>query len=760
MRRIYLIPVLLGLLWTLLLGILFAWNAVGERRHIMELAEHQTKALFQQIVTTRSWNSAYGGVFVPLGPASEPNPYLPENQRVLRTEVGQVLVKINPAYMTRQLGDITAKSIGTRFRIMSLAPIRPENGPDTWEKEALSSLAPGQERFELVPGPGGNDQFRYMAPIVAEESCLICHPQDQVGKIRGGIDVSMPAEPLFLLRDANLRTQATAYGIIWLVGLVGLGGSTYEISRKRELAENLSRVRSRFLANMSHDMRTPLTGIMGLSQRMLHDGGLDSRNAQYASLMNHSAGTLLEIVNDILDFARLDSGRLELSARPFDLRDAVERTVRIFSFAAGEKALAFSSEVGPDVPRLLEGDEFRYRQVLANLLGNAIKFTEHGFVRLSIHAAPDGADAFVIKTVVADSGVGIHPEYMETIFSSFSQADDSLSRRHAGSGLGLSIARQVARLMGGDVTVTSAPNEGSKFTFTARMQKAPAESALPAACNAGAQEEKRDTRFDGGLKILVVDDHNVNRTLLRDILQESGAEVILAGGGREALGYFEQECFDLVLTDLQMPEMDGVETILRVREIERTKLRGRTPVIVLTAFASTNDIGELPREEIDGLFTKPIDVEALKRAIMSITGDRGSPPPRETEQASRPARPLPDAAGFDSVPLLEPEGAMKLLGGRPDLYRLMINEFLLAVEGLHSDFEQALARGDRREMARAFHTLKSNSAAIGALRLRDCACLLELQASGSGDVDREHYRHLVLLLDHTVQAIRTISLVQ
>lgn len=738
MRRMIVIPVLLGLFWTLLLLALFIWNIAGERRHILELAEYQARAFFQQVLATRSWNSAHGGVFVPVGPSAAPNIHLPQDQRTLRTAAGDTLARINPAYMTRQIAEIAAQNVGIHFHITSLAPIRPENAADAWERETLAVLRPGAEHFEFVPGSVAGDQFRFMAPLVTEESCRSCHPGDVVGSIRGGISVSAPAGPLIASRERSQRTLATTYGIIWFVGLLGIGGSTFEINRRREKAEALSRMRSRFLANMSHDMRTPLTGIIGLSERMLREQ-LGPKASRYARLITHSAGSLLEIVGDILDYARLDSGRLELEARSFDPRQAVDQTSRIFAFAAEDKGLDFACEVRDSVPRLLCGDAFRYRQVLANLLGNAVKFTGRGSVRLVVDAAAGKAGAVCLRTVVIDTGVGIDARDQARIFECFSQVDDSLSRRHAGSGLGLSIARQLARMMGGDILVASVPGQGSTFTFTAALATASAAAACPDAAPRPADAPAVRTAL-AGLRILVVDDHNANRILINDILREDGAEVRLAASGRDALEVFARNPFDLVLLDLQMPGMDGIEVTHRIRAAETELGRCRTPILILTAFARPEDALLLPAQELAGVVAKPIDVAVLHQAIL---------------QATAGSRLAAATKGTGDDVVLETDEALRLLGGRHDLYRLLATEFLDSAPGLAEGFEAAVCRGDFQEATRLAHTLKSGAASLGAARLRDTAARLEIltRTTDSG-VGAQDCRMLRELLSRTNQAIR------
>lgn len=747
MRRTLIIPTLLGLLWTMLLTALFLWSIVGEQRHVTELAEFQAKAMFQQIVATRSWNSANGGVFVPMGEGVEPNPYLPEDERTLRLENGQSLVKINPAFMTRQIAEIAAARNDVRFHITSLLPVRPENAPDSWERETLGMLTPGQDRFELVPSSDGAGKFRYMAPLICETSCIQCHAKDQVGSVRGGITVSIPAGPLLGYQGANLKKQTVAYGIIWIIGLLGLGGTSYELNRRKELAEASNQTKSRFLANMSHDMRTPLTGILGLTERMLLGHSLDDRDTRYAKLISHSARTLLEVVNDILDYSRIDSGRLELENQPFDVRLAVNKIASIFAFAAQEKGLTFTTQVESTVPAMLIGDEFRYRQVLANLLGNAVKFTDRGSVCLAVSAEGIGHGEYALLSKVEDSGVGIGQHDHETIFGCFNQVDGSLSRRHAGSGLGLSIARQLARSMGGDITVSSQPGLGSAFTFTARLREASRVSAPEAETR---KDQTRETAPQGSLvgrKVLVVDDHRANRILLFDILEEQRALPKMASGGEEALSLARHEMWDLILMDLQMPGMGGVEAIERLRDFEREMGRARTPVIVLTAFASPGDVVDLPADEIDGLVEKPIDVPLLLRTMSAALSGR-----RELSPQVLSGNRQSEING--SAALLDIDPALRLLNGRRDFYAMLASEFFNCSDELRSDFVNAVANGDHREAARIAHTIKASAAALGANRLGNMAADLERLAKGHDTVSAEQCKSLEGLFSQTLKALR------
>ena len=382
MRRHSLAPIALGMFWTFLLVALFAWNADNERRHFANLAKWQAKAFFQQVVSTRAWNAAHGGVYVQLNPAVQPNRSLPAAERQVTTTGGLTLVKVNPAYMTRLIGAIAASEVGVLFHITSLDPLEPLNAPDDWERAVLVRLTPEDDAFELVADAAGG-YYRYMAPLIATEACRRCHPEDALGAVRGGISVSIPAQPLISAQTSRIHDMAAAYVIIWIVGLTGIAGSAWQLSRKRSEAEAANRLKGRFLANMSHDMRTPLNGIIGFTDLLRRDG-LEDPKRRYADLIGHSARTLLEMVTDILDFARIESGRMQIDTAPFTLRATVDKVLDLFRYEAESKGLALSARIDPDVPDALVGDEFRLRQVLGNLLSNAVKFTDAGAVQLEV----------------------------------------------------------------------------------------------------------------------------------------------------------------------------------------------------------------------------------------------------------------------------------------------------------------------------------------------------------------------------------------
>lgn len=577
----FIVPAVLVALWGVLLLALYQWNARTEAAHVRELALLQARAFFSQIVSTRAWNAAHGGVFVHTSELGQPNPWLPPDQRTLMAADGTMLTRMNPAYMTRQISEFLTTSQGVSFRITGLHPLRQENEADQWENDSLLAFSKGaRETFTLALPPddehphvtertsGSGDtrhgpSFRYMAPLMADQSCLGCHrtADDTVGGLRGGISVSIAAAPLLALERQRLDQTALAYAIIGVVGLLGIGGASLQVSRKKALAEAANRMKSAFLANMSHDMRTPLTGIIGMAELLSgfqpgHDadertqgarcsepGGLTppaagcafaaaphaengARYSEYLGQLRCAAANLLEIVNDITDFSCLESGRMRLAPRSFRLRPSLEACLGLFRFAGERKGLSLSLHVAENVPDVLLGDDFRLRQALGNLIGNAVKFTREGGVAVVVnlmtepgtHAQPAGRVSgrggniggsagesrhVLLRFAVVDTGVGIPLEQQDSIFESFVQGEAASTLCLGGTGLGLAISREIARMLDGDIGVASTPGAGSEFWFTARFTVAGPPShertGRDATCGAPGDTGDTDDAKDKGL---------------------------------------------------------------------------------------------------------------------------------------------------------------------------------------------------------------------------------------------------------------------
>src|SRR5438093_8740134 len=377
----------------------------------------------------------------------------------------------------------------------------------------------------------------------------------------------------------------------------------------RDLAERVARARSAFLANMSHEIRTPMNAVLGFVELIL-DTALSVEQRRALELVRSSAEALLMILNDILDYSKIEAEHLELESIPFDISKVVHATASLLAVRAREKHLELLAEVAPDVPRIVRGDPTRLRQVLMNLIGNAIKFTEQGEVVVSVSAAATNGGVG-LRFAVRDTGIGIAPEHIGTVFKEFTQADSTMTRRYGGTGLGLAISQRLVRLMGGAITVSSEVGRGSEFSFTISL---PVETA-PASRNAGLAAL-------GGRRMLIVDDNQTNRRILREMLAAEGINVDEAATAGEGLEALRRVRYDLAILDVQMPDMDGFQLATAVRAEKKI---ARTNLLMLTSAGQRGD-GERCRElGIRAYLTKPMSradlLEALGTVLAGSPGD-------------------------------------------------------------------------------------------------------------------------------------------
>jgi two-component system, sensor histidine kinase len=364
-------------------------------------------------------------------------------------------------------------------------------------------------------------------------------------------------------------------------------------------------LKTQFLANMSHEIRTPLNGVLAMAEVMAL-GQLDQVQRDRLDVIRRSGGLLLAVLNDVLDLSKIEAGKLALFEEDFDVEIAVEQARENFEMMARAKGLGFDIEVADEAKGWWRGDSDRLRQIVGNLLSNAVKFTPQGSVsaRVDVSAAGD------LKIVVRDTGVGISPEKLPTLFEKFTQADNSATRRFGGTGLGLAICRELTQMMGGSIDVESLEGAGSTFTV-----ELPLARGKPASLQAA---EPAQTSEDGDLRLLAAEDNPTNQQVLAAVLGSLGIEVHIVPDGKEAVEAWRTGAYDLILMDIQMPVMDGITAASTIREQEKLSGRRRTPIVALTANALTHQVEEYLAVGMDAHVAKPIEIAKLYDAISTV----------------------------------------------------------------------------------------------------------------------------------------------
>ena len=538
-----------------------------------------------------------------------------------------------------------------------------------------------------------------------------------------------------------------------------LNGAKTELETARDEALASSKAKSEFLARMSHEIRTPMNGVLGMIE-LLNSTRLDDTQKNYALTIHESADSLLDIINDVLDFSKIEAGKLRLEILVFDLHAFLTDTVDSLANLADQKGLRLDCVV-PEGPALaVHGDPFRLRQVLVNLIGNAIKFTEKGSVQLRVTAIDDGVDHMNFHFEVADTGVGIASKNQQVIFDSFSQEDGTTSRRFGGTGLGLAISMQLVEMMGGQICVESETGQGSVFSFTLRL-KASNESEFSTSARTlqkGVFKPKDKPSAVGLLRgrVLLAEDNAVNQAVAVGMLAAMDVDVVVAKDGNETLERFLCESFDAVLMDCQMPELDGYQATQAIRRLESESGEKPIPIIAVTANALSGDREKCLSAGMNSYLSKPFTGEQLYQALSKYLGRVETSPlqvvkDHKAEESNAPdskhAKQPIDPSVLDALIELQQVGS-------PDLVNQVVQAYLESSRELSAKLHAAIDSADAEGVVASAHSLKSSSANVGALNLTDMCKTLET-AGLDGDLSAasEHQRHVQREFERVIEAL-------
>ena len=484
---------------------------------------------------------------------------------------------------------------------------------------------------------------------------------------------------------------------------------TAEVVVQKERAEQSEKFKQQFLANMSHEIRTPMNAVMGMTNLLIHKNPRDDQQ-QYLDGIKKSSDTLLHIINDILDLSKMEAGKMEMEKIDFSIRDLVGQVKQLLQHRADEKGVELISDVDGEVPQVLVGDSVRLNQVLINLAGNALKFTEKGSVTLEVKKG-SGADR--IRFSVIDTGIGIPKNKLETVFESFSQAHASDTRKFGGTGLGLTISRQLVELMGGSISVESEPGAGTIFSFEIACPVGSAERL-------GLQQSSGDV--DGsimdGLRILVVDDNEYNRVVVRDtLLSQAAVELTIATNGQEAVDLAKKQDFDVILMDVQMPLMDGYEATRQIRDPASVTRDHHLPIIALTASVVRSDLDKCRAAGMNDYVPKPFKVSQLIMAIAKATGREIRPSEKKRVEIQHQPGINP---GVTNLVYLD-----NFCDGDKNRMQKYIKMFLDSAPALIEKVNAAIAINDYEEIANQVHGYKTKWIMMGMTDAKEIALRIE-----------------------------------
>lgn len=506
-------------------------------------------------------------------------------------------------------------------------------------------------------------------------------------------------------------------------------------------AKAANEAKTQFLSNMSHEIRTPLNGIIGISS-LLSTTPLDSRQADYSSTINASAKTLLSLINNILDISKIEAGMAKVELVDFDLHSLINSTALMLSSQAENKGVDFDVFISPNVPLLLHGNQQYLRQILINLIGNAIKFTNEGFIKINITSLNKLNNKTRLRFEVIDSGIGIPDQAKATIFDKFTQVDQSPTRQFTGSGLGMSIAKQLVESMDGIIDFSSELGKGSTFWFEVELelQDKPSEEKKGSIDFNSQDTNKKplSNKLLKNLNILIAEDNPTNQKVIESILEYGQHNAILVNNGKEALEHLKEESYDLIILDMQMPVMGGIEAS---KLFHITYPQKNTPILILTANATIEAAEECKEANVDAYLTKPIEPDKLLETISSLVKE---------------SRNLEKEKTIDSSSLLDTEALDTLFSmtKKENFMRDLVDGYVSDTASMIQQLTTLVENADNNEIRKVFHTLDGSSRSIGAKKLvLSIQTLSNLIKERNESLTQEHIQGLNFIFEQTKVAL-------
>ncbi|WP_210490477.1 hybrid sensor histidine kinase/response regulator [Rufibacter aurantiacus] len=511
-----------------------------------------------------------------------------------------------------------------------------------------------------------------------------------------------------------------------------------ELKKAKDEALSMARVKEQFLANMSHEIRTPMNGILGLSE-VLAKTPMDENQREYLQGIHTSANNLMVIINDLLDFSKIEAGKITFEIIPFDLKQLIKQLLDVLEIRAKERKNALKLLIDQDIPAMVEGDPFRLSQILNNLLGNAIKFTEGGTVRLNVEVIAQEEDQLQLEFTVKDTGIGIPEEKLETIFEKFTQGSNDTTRKFGGTGLGLSIAKELVEAQGGQISVESTLNVGSTFRFVLPFRKV---TGKPDQYARTSQLPSHNTQLLRHARILLAEDNAVNQMLVTKVLRDHEVEVTVVNNGREALDLLAQETFDLILMDMQMPELDGYEAMQYIRE--HLPACQEIPIIALTAHASEGEFKKCLAAGANSYISKPFKAEDLLQEISGLlqAGGKEEEIDRSVDQAQEVRIDLSYLENFAN--------------GNVEFMRDILRLFIEQTPKLVQELTRAVSLSNWNETRTLAHKIKPSIALVGIRELEDLNNTIEQFALNRTNTEQipALVQQMVLLVNRSVQQLK------